>query len=104
MVLVKLVIHLPLVGRYGYFRDELYFLDLGRHLDWGYVDCAPLIGVIAKLALLLGARCRYCARSRRSRAPGSWCWRLLVARELGGGRAAQALTGCAVIAIPWSSP
>ena len=22
---------------YGYFRDELYFLVCGRHLDWGYV-------------------------------------------------------------------
>src|SRR5712691_1765077 len=51
---VKLLLHLATAGRYGYFRDELYFLDLGRHLDWGYVDCAPLVAVYAKLALLLG--------------------------------------------------
>ena len=38
----KLLVHLATAGRYGYFRDELYFLDCGRHLDWGYVDCAPL--------------------------------------------------------------
>src|SRR5207253_10516832 len=25
---------------YGYFRDELYYLDMARHLDWGYVDAA----------------------------------------------------------------
>src|SRR5512135_3397623 len=50
----KLAVHLATAGRYGYFRDELYFLDCGRHLDWGYVDCAPLIAVYAKIALLLG--------------------------------------------------
>jgi hypothetical protein len=50
----KLLVHLVTANRYGYFRDELYFLDCGRHLDWGYVDCAPLIAVYAKVALLLG--------------------------------------------------
>jgi hypothetical protein len=29
----KLLIHLLLAGRYGYFRDELYFLDCSRHLN-----------------------------------------------------------------------
>src|SRR5881396_3550077 len=51
---VKLAVHLGTAGRYGYFRDELYFLDCGRHLDWGYVDHAPMIGLVAKAALLLG--------------------------------------------------
>ncbi|HEY7617788.1 MAG TPA: glycosyltransferase, partial [Terriglobales bacterium] len=50
----KLLIHLLLSSRYGYFRDELYFLDCGRHLAWGYVDHAPLIGLVARFALLLG--------------------------------------------------
>lgn len=54
----KLLIHLLLSGRYGYFRDELYFLDCGRHLDWGYVDHAPMIGLVARFALLLGAPCQ----------------------------------------------
>jgi hypothetical protein len=36
------LIHFATDGRYGYFRDELYFLDCAHHLDWGYVDFAPL--------------------------------------------------------------
>src|SRR5258708_15419037 len=30
-------------GRYGYFRDELYYLAASDHLAFGYVDFAPLI-------------------------------------------------------------
>src|SRR5271166_3254821 len=51
----KLLLHLfTSVRHYGYFRDELYYLDLARHLDWGYVDCAPLVAIYAKVALLMG--------------------------------------------------
>jgi hypothetical protein len=51
----KLLLHLfTSVRHYGYFRDELYYLDMARHLDWGYVDAAPLIAVYAKIALWMG--------------------------------------------------
>jgi len=50
----KFLVHLLLGGRYGYFRDELYFLDCGRHLAWGYVDHAPMIGLVSRIALALG--------------------------------------------------
>ena len=42
---LKLLLHVLVSGRYGYFRDELYFLDCARNLDWGYVDTAPLIAL-----------------------------------------------------------
>ena len=45
--LAVLVAHLATGRRYGYFRDELYFLACGEHLDWGYVDHAPLVAVYA---------------------------------------------------------
>ncbi|HKS03750.1 MAG TPA: hypothetical protein VJR49_00215, partial [Chthoniobacterales bacterium] len=40
--LLGLAIHLLTNRGYGYFRDELYFIACARHLDWGYVDFAPL--------------------------------------------------------------
>src|ERR1039458_437269 len=44
------LIHFLLNGRYGYFRDELYYAACGQHLAWGYVDHAPLIAVIARVS------------------------------------------------------
>ena len=32
---VKLVFHLLTAGGYGIFRDELYYLACGEHLQWG---------------------------------------------------------------------
>jgi hypothetical protein len=55
---VKLAIHIfanwlaPHLG-YGLFRDELYFIDCGRHLAWGYVDQAPMVALQARVAELL---------------------------------------------------
>jgi 4-amino-4-deoxy-L-arabinose transferase-like glycosyltransferase len=43
------LLHVATDGRYGYFRDELYFLDAAHHLDWGYVDFAPLTAWLLRL-------------------------------------------------------
>jgi hypothetical protein len=35
-------------GRYGYFRDELYYISCSNHLASGYVDMAPLAPWLAR--------------------------------------------------------
>jgi hypothetical protein len=96
----KLVLHLALANRYGYFRDELYFLDCGRHLDWGYVDHAPLIGLVSRLALLLGGSLPVLRAFPAMAGAALVALTVLIAHRLGGGRFAQALAGLAVLAAP----
>lgn len=50
---IALLIHLLTNTRYGYFRDELYFIACARHLDWGYVDLAPLSALLLRIELIL---------------------------------------------------
>ena len=40
---VSFVAHMLVAGNYGYFRDELYYIADGRHLQPGYVDQNDLI-------------------------------------------------------------
>ena len=100
LVAAKLAIHLLLANRPGYFRDELYFLDCARHLDWGYVDCAPLVAVYAKLALLLGGSLPALQLIGALGGAATIVVTVLLAWRLGGGRFAQALAGFAALVVP----
>ena len=42
VAVVGLIVHLLTIHRYGYFRDELYYIACARHLDFGYVVCRDL--------------------------------------------------------------
>src|SRR3984893_6714311 len=97
----KLLLHaFTSVERYGYFRDELYYLDMARHLDWGYVDAAPLIAVYAKIALLMGGSLAALRILPALAGAGLVAISILIARELGGGRYAQFLAGFCVLVCP----
>lgn len=94
----KLLIHLLTNHRYGYFRDELYFLDCGRHLAWGYADMAPGAALFAKIGLLLGGSVREIRFSVAVAGAVVVLLAILLARELGGGKFAQFLSGMSVVA------
>jgi hypothetical protein len=99
-VAIKLLVHFPGLFRYGYFRDELYFLDCARHLDWGYVDCAPLVAVYAKIALLLGGSLPALRILPMLAGAAMVALTVLIARQLGGGAFAQALAALAILIAP----
>ena len=97
----KLLLHLfTSVRHYGYFRDELYYLDLARHLDWGYVDCAPLIAVYAKIALLMGGSLAALRILPALAGAALIALTVLIAREFGGNRYAQFLAGLCILLCP----
>lgn len=97
----KLLLHLfTSVRHYGYFRDELYFLDMARHLDWGYVDSAPLIALYAKLALWMGGSLGALRILPALAGTALVALAMLLAREFGGRGYAQGLAGLCVLLAP----
>jgi Dolichyl-phosphate-mannose-protein mannosyltransferase len=91
---VSFVAHMLVAGNYGYFRDELYYIADGRHLQPGYVDHPALIGWLAALLRVTVGDSLVAIHI----IPALACAGIIVitghmARELGGGRVAQLVAG-----------
>lgn len=81
---------LPFLGRYGWHRDELYFLSASKRPTWGYVDYPPLIAWLGWLVRAVFGDSRDALRLTCLAAVSvSIVLVALMARELGGGRLAQ---------------
>lgn len=97
----KLLLHLLTVARYGIFRDEMYYLACSRHMAWGYVDHPPLTVWIAWLSRNVLGDSPLGVRLLPILAGGALVWLTgKLAREMGGGRFAQALAALAVVVVP----
>ncbi len=95
------LVHLITNGRYGYFRDELYFMASGEHLAWGYVDFPPLIAWIAHLNRALLGDSLHALRLLPAVAAGAKVFLTgLITRELGGHRFALVLACLCVLFAP----
>jgi hypothetical protein len=100
LVACKMLLYVFLGGRYGYFRDELYFLDCGRHLAAGYVDMAPLTAFYARFGLLLGGSLHAIRLLPNLAGAGLIVLTMHIVRQLGGGRCAQTLAGACLLVGP----
>jgi hypothetical protein len=99
----KLLFHLLTNGQYGFHRDELATLDDARRLAWGYVAYPPLTPFLGRIELelfgtsLTGFRFfSALAQSVAMVVTG------LMARRLGGGRAAMVVASIAAMLAPIS--
>jgi hypothetical protein len=101
LALLKVIIHLPVVQAYGYFRDELYYIACSDHLAWGYVDQPPL-----SLFILAGTRFLFGDSLLAIRIIPILAGAAVVvltgfmARKMGGGRLAQVIAALAALTAP----
>ncbi len=100
VALGTLALHVATAWRYGYFRDELYFIACSKHLTWGYVDQPPLVAVAALLAApfhydLIALRLLPAIAAALTPVIG-----MQIVKELGGGKFAQLLAGVSIALLP----
>jgi hypothetical protein len=93
---VAAVVHLTVAWRYGWHRDELYFVTAGQHPAFGYVDQPPLAPLLAALAGNLPVL-RILAVAAQV---GCVVLTAMLAKELGGDTRAQTLAAGCVAACP----
>jgi MFS family permease len=104
--LLKFAIHLGAnlweahIG-WGYFRDEMYYILCGRHLDWGYVDHGPIVALQARAAIALFGTSLAGIRMFSALAGAAAVFLTgIIGWALGGNRSAQALAMLGLLLAP----
>ncbi|HEY9085470.1 MAG TPA: glycosyltransferase family 39 protein [Candidatus Tyrphobacter sp.] len=98
--LTALALHIATAGRYGYFRDELYFIACAHHPAWGYVDQPPLVALAAWFAEPFGYALLALRILPIFAAALTVALAVEFARFLGGGRFAQWAAGLLTLLLP----
>ncbi|HET7311834.1 MAG TPA: glycosyltransferase family 39 protein [Mycobacteriales bacterium] len=88
---------LAVSARYGYHRDELYFLACGRHLAWGYPDQPPLVPLLAHAMSSINPHSLVVLRLPSDLSVAATCvLTAVIARELGADRRGQTFAALAI--------
>jgi hypothetical protein len=99
--LAQLALLLAFVTRYGWFRDEFYYVVCARHPAAGYVDQPPLSILILAVVRALAGESLVAIRLLPALAGAATVFMTgRIARALGGGRFAQAMAACAALLAP----
>ena len=101
IALMKLAAHLLTANGYGYFIDELYTIAMGRHPAFGYVDIPPIVPWLSGLSGAVLGYSLFAVHVLPALAGAVTVFMAgLVARRLGGGVFAQALSALFVALGP----
>ncbi|MDB5138826.1 MAG: hypothetical protein JWR12_742 [Mucilaginibacter sp.] len=100
-VFIKIGLNLLAISHFGFHRDELLHLVLADHLDWGYKEVPPFIGLLAKISSVVFGNSVFAARIFPTICSGLIVWLTgLITAELGGKKFAIALACLALIFSP----
>ncbi|HEY3502846.1 MAG TPA: glycosyltransferase family 39 protein [Actinocatenispora sp.] len=94
------VVHLAVATRFGWHRDEFYYVISGRHLAWGYPDQPPLAPLLARLAAELPGGVLPLRVVAIAAQLGCVLLAAVLAAEFGGRTRAQTVAAAAVAACP----
>ena len=98
LALLTVIVHILVGRRYGFHRDELATLDDARHLAWGYVAYPPVTPFFGRLSLILFGPTLPGFRLFAALAQaGAVLLTGLMAKEMGGARAAQFVAALAAL-------
>ena len=98
---VAILLQMLTNGRYGYFRDELYFIATSKHLAFGYVDFAPLAAFVLRVSRALFGDSLHAIRIFPALAYGAEVLlTALITIALGGKRFAVFLSCVSVLLAP----
>jgi hypothetical protein len=96
VIALKTALGASVLSRYGWQRDELYYVVAARHLSFGYVDFPPVTALLGAGGRVLFGETRVGLRALSLAAgAGVVVVCALIARELGGSRRAQGLAAAA---------
>jgi hypothetical protein len=99
LLAATVLVHAPALARYGWFRDELYYVSCAKRLAWGYVDQPPLSIALLAMWRLLVRDSLVAMRLVPLAAHLVVVWLTMrLARRWGGGAFAQVLAGVGALA------